>query len=341
MLGALATLPPQLRMRVEGEFGLDEVVWCGNRSCVMESEKKFVLRKVVLLRVLVFAFCVPVFFVFGSDSVDLDNYSEAYEKGWYQFGPAFNLLMLLFKAADLPFVSLWFFLGFLISVLFSVIYSRYELILFAAPNIFFLLSGSYSTQLRFSLGSLFFVYLYGQKSRVLIFFSSMIHLSMLIPLVLRFSLDRYFRCCSSILCLRNLSFLLALAGFVLLSYYFSTILMGMLGYSHYIDSKHLAPKSISSVLYIVISLALVSYILIYVGDQTSYRRYVCFALGILLCCICYSGYAMVSGRLLMLYFLFEPFVMSHMFRSVRKNGLGWLFIVVVVAFQLSKFGAMV
>lgn len=307
----------------------------------MESKKKFVLQKVALLRVLVFALCVPVFFVYGSGSIDLDNYSEAYEKGWYQFEPAYNLLMLLFKAADLPFVSLWIFLGFLISALFSVIYSRFELILFAAPNIFFLLSGSYSTQLRFSLGSLFFVYLYGHKSKVLIFFSSMIHLSMLIPLALRFSFERYFRCCSSILCVRNLAFLIALAGVALLSYYFSTLLMGMLGYSHYIDSKYLAPKSASSLFYIVISLALVSYILIYVGDRSLYRRYVCLGLGILLCCICYSGYAMVSGRLLMLYFLFEPFVILHAFESVRKNGLGWLFIVVMFAFQLSKFGAMI
>lgn len=306
----------------------------------MQNKKVFALQKSTLLSLFVFALCAPIFLVYGSRSVDIDNYGEAYEKGWYQFEPAYNFFMWVFKSAGLSFSVFWVFIGLLISTLFSRIYARTDLILLALPNIIYLLSGSYSTQLRYSLASLIFVYLFGRGSNILIFISSLFHLSMMIPLLLKVSIDKYFRCSSSILYIGNFVFFITLVVGVLASYYLSNVLLNFLGYSHYIGSKFLVQKSIISMAYIIVSYVLVLCLLVYPNQGCS-RRYVCLSFGVLTCCICYSGYAMVSGRLLMFYFLLEPFVMLYAFRTICKNFFGWIFLFSMALFQLSKFGSMV
>jgi hypothetical protein len=311
----------------------------GERKAVL-SERQLLLDKYYLVRPTVFFVCFFLYWYFGQKSVDLDNYEEAYLKAWYQFEPVYNFFMWQFKVLGFSFNALWIFMGVLISLLMAIIYSHRILIIFAIPNICYLMMTTFSTQLRFALGCLVFVYLFQRQSRFLLFLSPLFHFSMIIPIGIKalFSLVTPYN--NSFFSGKGFFVFIALVLGLLAGVNFLNALLANLGYGHYVDSKYLVQKSTSSVIYMVVSIVIAAFSLSksYGGR---YRASVYFAIGLLVCSLVFSSSAIISGRMLKLYFLFEPFILMHFYVVLRKNVLGWVCIFVVFVIQITKFGAVV
>ncbi|WP_412494850.1 EpsG family protein [Vibrio cyclitrophicus] len=298
-------------------------------------------------KVIIFLLCFSLYNYFGSISVDLNNYKEVYEKEWYQFEPIFNLIMFIFYQAHASFFVFWLFLGVIISLLMANIYSERTIFFLALPNIIYLLSNSFSVQLRFAVASLFLVYFFKNRrsffSKLFIFFTPLLHTSIALPLLMILFLDKGVDDNKSVFTFKNLIFFTSV---IIGSFVFLLLLNNVLTYfhyDHYIDSKFLVDKSMSSILY-MISMSLVLLLVNYKDENKTvvkYRDFAYLGLAILLVSIVSQELSVISGRLFNLYFVIEPFIMCYIFYKVERNTIGWFFIFIVTLIYLSKFIPMV
>jgi hypothetical protein len=297
------------------------------------------LKRDTIVKAIIFGSVFSCYVYYGQNSIDLNNYREAYEKLWFQFEPAFNLYMRYSIALGLPFEVFWLSLGIIISALFTVIFGKHDIIIFAIPNIIYLISNSFSVQLRYAIACLFVltVVQISTKQKWVIFLSPLIHIFSLVTVSFYVFIANMRSLNLRIYNIKNLIIItLFLCTTTLLMLILDFFVIG-LGYAHYLDSKFFTPKSFSSILYMCIHLTVILILLSHSFRDTSDRKIVLIGFFVLLFSLIFMNFAIISGRALVFYFLIEPFVIKFAYSHTRKNYSGWAFISLLYVSCFAKF----
>ncbi|WP_426578373.1 EpsG family protein [Xenorhabdus stockiae] len=254
------------------------------------------------------------FFYFPFEyNLDYTNYYPDYINSSFTYDFLYEWTSFVFnKYLNTSFETFWLCLMISQIILLSILYNKIKLIILAYPCIITMSQFFYGTQVRYSIAILISIILFlrikGSKKNIFLFIiPSLFHYGSLISIVLllvsKKIKSKWFILNNTKIIFFFISSLIA-SKFLLFNL---DIIVSYTRFSYYIgNSSYFGPKSLSSTIYIAISLLLLIYI--YTRDKECRTLVIKSGILLLLFCILFSSIAILSGRVLLVYFLLEPII---------------------------------
>lgn len=298
------------------------------------------LEKVIVF-ILWCSLCYPLFILMNYDhniNPDIGNYINDFVKENKSYDIGYEFLLLNFKSfiSD-DFNNYWtFYLSLQIFIL-SFIYRKVFLLAIALLSIIPLAAIFYGTQIRYSLASLFICLGLSigvnkkEKYRTLFLITaSFIHIGMAILIFLYFIRNLFFSYISK---MNNIKFLVFLTITFTVPFIITSILNLILPYTQFYyyqnNDTYLVTKSVSSITYNIIQFLILLYLCRNNGDIISYKE-IRYSLVILWFCIITSSVAVLSGRVMLFYFILEPFITFILIGNKKTRLFGFVFLFMMV-----------
>lgn len=269
-----------------------------------------------------FILLLPIYYLSNYDkslNPDILNYQADYVNShWtYDIGYEYfaNFVKILF---GFSFNSYWDFQLLFQTLLLSVIFRNLKVLVIAYPNLLFLTDTLFGTQIRYAISVQIFLIgftLFKDRKALLTYIvACTFHYGVVIIAALYLYKEKFFKYRSRIgvRVFIQLSVFLVTVGFF--SVFIDTI-ANMTKYSYYVDSHYFESKSIVSIIYAFIFLAVTSYyFFVYkVNDEIIEFSFFCALL-----VLSTSAFAVVSGRMQIFFFLLEPFLIYSIF-TLKNN----------------------
>lgn len=256
-------------------------------------------------------------------NVDYPNYLANYKNDWWQFELGFEFIAYPFKVFKSEFLSFWIFILVLELILIAFLYRNNAIFLFAFPNLIFISQGFLGTQIRFGLAiSLFLVvfsFFYKKKHFWLIsLFTILFHNAIIVVYFLSNSVRYLLNDKRKVFLKNNLFWLgIFIVASVGISILMNHILMAT-GYYYYVGTKYQEGKSISSLIYLFISMLLLLFLLCR-KSNAQYSEYIYFGFVIVVFSLIFSKSSVISGRFTLVYTMLEPFVLYYFYQNIGKK----------------------
>lgn len=273
-------------------------------------------------------------------NVDYGNYLANYENDWWQFEIGFELLTLPFKYFNIDFSYFWILLLLVESLLIALFYRNNRVFLLAFPNLVFLSQGLLGTQVRFAFAICLFLVLFSLLYRKKYFwlaslFPVLFHNSIIIVFFLSNSMKYFLNVKRKILLKKNLLWLfLIILSLVAISLLMDFILVQS-GYYYYVGTKFQEGKSLSSLIYLFLSLFLLLFLLTRPVNR-KYSEYIYLSFIIIVFSLIFAKSSVISGRFTLVYTLLEPFVLYYFYQSIGKKKLFFPFFILYCIFCYLK-----
>ncbi|MDO6548919.1 EpsG family protein [Pseudoalteromonas carrageenovora] len=256
-------------------------------------------------------------------NADYPNYLANYKNDWWQFEFGFEAISFPFKILEADFSTFWVVVLIVEVFLISILYRNNAVFLFAFPNLLFISQGFLGTQVRFGLAiSLFLViFSFFYKKKYFWFLSLLpilFHNASVVVCFLSNSVRYLLNDKRSIFLKRNVFWLgLFVVASVLLSLLMNHILM-VTGYYYYVGTKYQEGKSLSSLIYLLISLLLLLFLLAR-NINIKYSEYVYLSFVMVVFSLIFAKSSVISGRFTLVYTMLEPFVLYYFYQNIGKK----------------------
>ncbi|AOM41730.1 EpsG family protein [Xenorhabdus hominickii] len=264
--------------------------------------------RIVLLSPLIYFFYFPFEYNF-----DYINYYPNYTNSLFTYDFLYEWTSYFFKQyLNASFETFWLCLMIFQIILLSILYNKIKLILLAYPGIITMSQFFYGTQVRYSIAILIsiiiFLRLKESKKKIILFtLPSLFHYGSLISILILLIAKKIKNQWIIIKTPKSMAFLfLSLIISQVLLYNLETIASYTRFYYYIGSSNYFSSKSLSSIIYITISLILIMYL--YSHDTKCRTIEIKSGIFLLLFCILMNSIAVLSGRVFLVYFLFEPII---------------------------------
>lgn len=278
----------------------------------------FIIRFTLFLPLLLF-----INFPFEYNA-DYSNYYPNYSFSYSTYEPLFEILSSLCRDyLELDFFGFWFLLSIIELCLISLIFRRVIDIVISYPSLIGMSQFFYGTQIRYAISSLVLIYAFLKIKNVtlkfvLVFCGCFFHYGGLIVSLIfisgQFLKDKYIIISQFKTALVfTLAFLIGSVIILNLEY-----LISFTRFHYYANSgKYVEPISLVSFLYI---LSMFLFYLLIFAYKSKFRIFeVKLAILFLMASLLFSPIAGLSGRISLVYFIFEPLVVSSLMLRCKFN----------------------
>lgn len=273
----------------------------------------------------VFLLCILFIFMNFDKSLNADygNYLANYTNDWWQFEIGFEFLSYPFKAVKSDFINFWVFTLLLESVLIATLYRNNIIFLFAFPNLLFVSQGFLGTQIRFGIAITLFLVIFSffYKKKYFWFLSLisiLFHNAAIVVYFLANSVRYLLDSNRTIYLKKNLFWLICfIACTVALSLLMNYVLI-TLGYDYYVGTKYQEGKSLSSILYLIMSLFMLVFLLCR-NINNRYSEFVYLGFVMVIFSLIFAKSSVISGRFTLVFTLIEPFVLYYFYQNIGKK----------------------
>lgn len=264
---------------------------------------------------------------------DIDNYLSDYRNAnWsYEFG--YEFIGYFFRdIVGLKFEDYWSSLIIVQIIMLSILYLRGGEFIYAVPNIFLMSEYFYGTTVRYSIGCLLFLLFFRRENWLEKgkYFSPLLHYGLFFAL----AIDAIKNKLGFYLVSRNaIRQIIVIAIICLLFVFIKSIVIILLPYtrfSYYASSYYLDAKSISSTIYIFIYLILLV-LSVRFDSQLLQDKIILLSLSLLTFCATTAGIAVLSGRVLLLFFLIEPILINKLLHKKSTSVIGFLMLTLTMS----------
>lgn len=276
-----------------------------------------------LFNVLVsFCLLLPIYYLANYDKTinpDILNYRADYvNSNWtYDIGYEYfaNFIKNIF---NLSFDHYWDFQLLFQTFLLSIIFRNKYILLIAYPNLLFLSDTLFGTQIRYAISvQIFLIGLFclsKRKSIMAFLIACTFHYGVVIIAALYLYKEYFFKYKSRVGVRLFIQLSLFLVVIVFFSLFIDTI-ANLTRYSYYVDSRYFKSKSIVSIIYATVFLAITGYYFFVYKVKDEFLEF-CFFCALLV--LSTSSFAVVSGRMQIFFFLLEPFLIYKIF-NLKEN----------------------
>lgn len=267
---------------------------------------------------------------------DIGNYLSDYRNANWSYEIGYEFIGYIFRdIIGLKFEQYWSLLLIIQIIILSIIYLRGAEFIYALPNIFLMSEYFFGTTVRYSIGCLLFLLFFRrdnwiEKGKYL---SPLLHYGMFFPLAIdaiKNKLGFYLMSRSAV---KQVAIIIIIC---LLSIFLKSIVNTLLPYtrfSYYASSYYLEAKSLLSTVYILIYLILLV-LSIRFNNKLLQEKIILLSLSLLIFCIVTAGVAVLSGRVLLLFFLIEPMLINKLLHKKKTCVIGFS----MLTLTISKIG---
>ncbi|ETT01315.1 EpsG family protein [Providencia alcalifaciens] len=298
----------------------------------MKSILSFWLRLIISSPLILF-----LYFPFEYN-LDYENYYPNYIYGYFTYDFLYEWLSFILREIfHLEFNIFWVTLLSSQLILFSLIYNRISILLIAYPSLITMSQFFYGTQIRYSIAALVLVYatviVKNNFYRLLLYIScSLFHYGIVIPLCLSIISKKIHSDFYNIRKLRSICLALLIVLLFSFTLYFIEWFVSATRFSYYIGSNHyMTSKSPLSIVYI--SMMLILLLLTFTFNIETNTNLLTFGISLLFTCLLTSTIAVLSGRLLLIYFILEPLIIYYTIKN-NKYHLISISIIILYLFRL-------
>ncbi|TMO52881.1 EpsG family protein [Pseudoalteromonas phenolica] len=273
-------------------------------------------------------------------NADYFHYENNYKNDWWQFELGFEYLAYPFKVLNLSFEHFYsFVLVFIIFMLYKI-YKKPLVILFAFPNLVLFSQTLLATQIRYSIASLVFIYLFKKFYNSKFFYLiGTIALSFHFGLVLVYLFSLYQKVFINVNVGfrkgRNLFFIIFFIVGVIVFKVIVEYLLLAFGYYYYVGTDYNVGRSLTGLLYLVVVLLFLT-IILFGKRKVYYPEFVFLAFFVVFFSFAISDYTVLSGRYYKFYILIEPFIIYSLYKQVGSYYKGLPFFILFLIAFLSK-----
>lgn len=256
-------------------------------------------------------------------NLDYSSYESNYDLKWQQFEPGFEFILSLYRGLKFEFSDVWTSLLLTEVLLISILYKDRITFYFAIPNLYFLSQGLLGTQVRFAFAVLFFLVLFkalqGKKySNIILALPVLFHVGVIIPYSITLYIKFFFNTSLGIIRRSSLKWLLLFGLSTAFAAFSMDHFLSSAGYDYYVGTKYQEGKSLSSLLYIMISF-IIALVFASKDNKSPYRPFLYLGLFVSLFSIIFNQSSVISGRFTLVYVLIEPFIIAHIFSTYAKK----------------------
>ncbi|MBG9989999.1 EpsG family protein [Pseudoalteromonas sp. NZS37] len=309
----------------------------------------FFLNKIILI-LIVFVFLFFCFELVNYDKAknpDIHNYISNYERASWTYDIGFEYFQSFLRDfVNLDFDGFWIVTLVLLTSLFLFnVRNLPQLTVFIINYTF--LSVAIGTQVRYFLSVFLFIscfrYLEGRLKNTGLIFSCLVHYGSFVLLglvIINSTLQRYI--------VPFVKYRLVFYVVIVVSYFtISPLVEFLLPYTrfdYYLNSKYMESKSLFSFLYAVISMFFLMELIIKANVNKSFFSkkeldLVLYSLLLISCVIAFSSIAVLSGRILLVYIVFEVFLADVIYKSNKVYY--FIFLILIFAKAIPVFISMI
>ncbi|MCX2792882.1 EpsG family protein [Vibrio sp. Sgm 5] len=271
----------------------------------------------IIVRILVIA---PLFFLIEypfDKNPDYYNYYLNYINHIDRFDLGYTVLSVTMRDfLAMGFDSHWYALIVIELVLLFFVYNKVPVLILAIPNLILMSQFLYGTQIRYAIASLVFLLALNENNKPtkLLITASILHYGIAIPSLLYGGLTKKITEYLKGNRIKLLFSIIVLSFVVLLLSFNIFTMIENTRFSYFTpDSEFTSAKSLSSIIYVLVYwLAL---LVITQRNNVEFDKLLLFSMLLITSILATSSIAVLSGRLLLLFFMIEPFIAYRLIQS--------------------------
>ncbi|WP_186171475.1 EpsG family protein [Vibrio chagasii] len=260
---------------------------------------------------------------------DINNYLSNYRNADWSYEIGYEYLSHFFREyLRFDFNDFWSSLIIIQLILLIFIYRKKIEFIICLPNLYLMSEYFYGTTVRYSIGCLLFILFIRQGKMVYLrFITPVFHYGIFIISILDLFKNIIIRRLTTDVVSKQLFNIFFMLTAAFLTGAVVNIVLPYTRFAYYASSFYLEAKSISSTIYILISLILII-VAVYYDEKLRSDELIKLALSVLVFCFVTSGVAVLSGRTFQFYLLLEPILITKMIYSTRVRSLGLLLLLI-------------